>query len=249
MTVALAGSLAVLALVDSTSFGTLLIPLWFLAAPGRVPVARVLLFLATVAGMYLAIGIALVTGAGALVDTFGGLADSPAVAWAQLVLGVGLVVASFFVGRSKGAGPGRAARWRERALGGSDPSGRRRGGAGSVGLMTLSVTAVALELPTMLPYLAATGLITAAGLGWARSAVVLAGYCLVMVAPALVLLSARLLARRWVEPALGRLSRWMERGSGETLAWVVGIVGFLLARDAFVRLPQVAAWLSGLGSG
>lgn len=248
MTAALAGSLVVLALIDSTSFGTLLIPLWFLSAPGRVRVGRVLLFLATVAGAYLLVGVALITGAGALAGTFGGLADSPAAAWAQLVLGVGLLLAGILLPLRKGRGPGRAARWRERATGEADAPGRSRGGS-SAGLMTLSLTAVVLELPTMLPYLAATGLITASALGWTQSAVVLAGYCLVMVAPALALLAARVLARWWVEPVLARLAAWTERGSGEPLAWVVAIIGVLLARDAIARLPGLTAWLTGLGGG
>src|SRR5690606_13354204 len=44
--------LAVLALIDSTSFGTLLIPLWLLLSPGRPSPHRVLLFLGTVAAFY-----------------------------------------------------------------------------------------------------------------------------------------------------------------------------------------------------
>ncbi len=249
MTAALAGSLVALALIDSTSFGTLLVPLWFLAAPGRVAVGRVLLFLATVAGAYLLVGVALVTGAGALAGTFGGLADSPAAAWAQLVVGVGLLLTGILLPTRRGEGSGRVARWRERALDGTGGATGSRGPGAAVGLMTLSVTAVALELPTMLPYLAATGLITASGLGWAQSAVVLAGYCLVMVAPALVLLAARVLARRWVEPVLTRLSAWMERGSGETLAWVLAIVGVLLIGDASGRLPEVTTWISQVTGG
>lgn len=43
-------TLLVLALVDSLSIGTLLIPLFLLVAPGRVRAGRVLLYLATVAG-------------------------------------------------------------------------------------------------------------------------------------------------------------------------------------------------------
>lgn len=115
--------------------------------------------------------------------------------------------------------------------------------------MTLSVTAVALELPTMLPHLAATGLITASDLGGVQRVGVLAGYCLVMVAPALVLLAARVLARRWVEPVLARLARWMERGSGEALAWVVAVIGLLLARDAWARLPELSGWIGRVTGG
>ena len=49
MTLALLGPLVVLALVDSTSFGTLLIPIWLMLAPGRLKAGRILVFLATVA--------------------------------------------------------------------------------------------------------------------------------------------------------------------------------------------------------
>ncbi|MFD0451694.1 hypothetical protein ACFQZK_13380 [Rhodococcus aetherivorans] len=39
MDLALLGTLAVLALVDSTSLGTLVVPLWLLTVPGRPPYA------------------------------------------------------------------------------------------------------------------------------------------------------------------------------------------------------------------
>jgi hypothetical protein len=35
---------------------------------------------------------------------------------------------------------------------------------------------------------------------------------------------------------LARVSGWMQRNSAENTAWIVGIVGFLLARDAVVVL-------------
>ncbi|MGO1165416.1 MAG: GAP family protein, partial [Janibacter sp.] len=66
----------------------------------------------------------------------------------------------------------------------------------------------------------------------------LAGYCLVMLLPALVLLALRALAHRRIEPVLTRVGDWMERSAGETTAWIVGIVGFLVARDALARMPE-----------
>ena len=50
--IATIGSLVVLALIDSTSFGTLLIPLGLLTAPGRLRIGRLLLFLSVVAGSF-----------------------------------------------------------------------------------------------------------------------------------------------------------------------------------------------------
>jgi hypothetical protein len=65
---------------------------------------------------------------------------------------------------------------------------------------------------------------------------VLAGYCVVMIAPALVLTAARVVAASAVEPALTRVSDWMQRNAAENTAWIAGIVGFFLARDAVMVL-------------
>lgn len=273
MTTELAASLAVLALIDSTSFGTLLIPIWLMLAPGRVRTARILLFLATVAGFYLVVGIALVSGLATVLTDTDALLANPAVTRAQLVVGIGLFVWSFFIGRKPareheparaemvlgpdaGAGSarepchgsagvtelpasaGRLLRWRQRAV--ADAGGRSVGG----GVLALALGAAVVEVATMLPYLAATGLIASKHLAIGQQVAVLAGYCLVMIAPALVLLALRVGARRRVEPALQRTAAWMERTGAETTAWVVGIVGFLIASDALGRLPGVAGFLS-----
>jgi hypothetical protein len=86
----------------------------------------------------------------------------------------------------------------------------------------------------MLPYLAAIGLLTTSGLPAAQVTLVMAGYCLLMLVPALVLLAVRLGAGQHIVPVLTRFGDWMARGS--TLAWIVGIVGFLLGRNAAFRL-------------
>jgi hypothetical protein len=232
---ALTGSLLVLALIDSTSIGTLLVPLWLLLAPGRVRAGRVVVFLVTVATFYLAVGLVLVAGLVGLVDEAARMLEGAVAARVQLVAGVALLVASFLVptGRRGGSG-GRAQRWRDRAMSGD-------GGVGA--LVGLALLAAVLEVATMLPYLGALGLVGTSDLTWPGRVAVLAGYCLVMVVPALALTAARLAARDRVEAPLRRLAGWLQRTSGETLAWIIGIVGFLLARDAVVRLPEVTAWL------
>lgn len=242
MTLALAGGLVLLALLDSTSFGTLLIPIWLMLSPGRLRAGRVVGFLAVVAGFYFMLGVALTAGLGQLLELGNGWAEHPIVLRGQLVLGIALFVLSFFIGKKKGPGeqrrPGRLMHWRERAM-----SGQRPGGA----LVALALGAAVLEVATMLPYLGAIGLLATADLGLGARTLMLAGYCLVMVAPALVLLAARWLAHDRIEPVLRRISDWMETKGGEATAWIVGIVGFLLARDALGRMPEVLDLLSGLG--
>jgi len=275
---AMAGVLVLLALVDSTSFGTLLIPVWLLMAPGRPRPSRLLAYLGTVAGFYLAVGVAVLLGAGAFLDRYGDALDSRPVLIVQLLLGIGLFALSFrFDGKRararaerEGARPGRLVRWRERAMGiesdgagsaGRGPAGAEGGGGGHgsqpagpvPGMLTASATtarprpsllpllglalgAVALEVGTMLPYLAAIGLVTTSDLTTGTSVGVLAAYCVVMVLPALLLLGARLVAARFVEPLLARLEKWLSRNAAEMTGWVLGILGVLLALNAMGSL-------------
>jgi Sap, sulfolipid-1-addressing protein len=237
MDLALLGSLVVLALIDSTSFGTLLIPIWLMLHPGPVRAGRLLVFLGTVAAFYFTVGVAVAAGAGAVLPNLAAIVESRPFLWVQFTAGVALFFLSFRMGRKKGsdAGGGRLGRWRERAL-----------STGSLaGLIGLALMAVAVELGSMLPYLAAIGLVTTAQLPAAQIALIMAGYCLVMIIPALGLLGARLALGNRIEPLLQRISRWL--ANSETLAWVVGIVGFLLARDAVIRLGLLEGAMIQLG--
>ncbi len=224
MDFALLGSLAVLALIDSTSFGTLLIPIWLLMHPGGVRAGRLLLFLGTVALFYLVVGLAIALGADAFLPQITRVLDTRAASWVQLVLGVGLFFLSFRLDRKYRRGDGRLVRWRERAL--TDGS--------AAGLAGLALAAAAAEVTTMLPYLAAIGLLSTSDLTTGSLALVLAGYCLLMILPALLLTALRLATGDRLTPLLTRVGTWM--ANSNALSWIVGIVGFLLARDAAARL-------------
>lgn len=238
MDLALLLSLALLALVDSLSIGTLLVPLFFLLAPGGVRAGRVLLYLAAIAGFYFAVGLVLASGAGWVTGAGAALGDSSPVSWLQLVLGGALLAGALIFGKSapKPGTPeaeailnrpsGRFGRWRDTAM----------HGGGGVALVGVAVGAGVLELATMLPYLGAIGMLTQAAPPLPQLLAVLAGYCVVMIAPAVVLLLGRMLLRDVVEPPLRRLARWLQLNGAENTAWIIGIVGFLLARDAAGRL-------------
>ncbi|MBG6191321.1 hypothetical protein IWX64_002281 [Arthrobacter sp. CAN_A212] len=233
MTLALAGALAALALIDSTSFGTLMIPLWLMLAPGRLRVGRILLFLVTVASFYFGVGLAVMFGAEAAMERLGGLFSSRLMLTALFVAGIVLVIWSFQLeakakrDKKEGTPPSsRVLRWRDRAVG--TPSSGTGDGSGGVALMGLAVGAGTVEVATMLPYLGAIGLLTTSDVGWPLSGGVLAAYCLVMILPALVFLLLRLVAARWVDPALMKLDGWLTRNSTNTLSWVAGILGVLL---------------------
>ncbi|MFI5937019.1 GAP family protein [Actinoplanes sp. NPDC051494] len=222
--------LVVLALIDSTSVGTLLIPLWMLIEP-RLRVGRFLLYLGTVTAFYFVVGVVLTLFAGTLREAVG---DLDALSWAELVLG-GVLFALSFVFEPKRVRRRRgdvtlASRWQARL---STAEGSRSAMVG------LGLTAAGIEVMSMLPYLAAVGLITAAGLSVVSWLPVLAGYVLVMVLPALVLLGVRTALGTRVEEPLQVLSAWLSRHAEGVLGWVLAIAGFLLVRDAVVKLELI----------
>lgn len=231
------GGLAVLALVDSTSFGTLGVPVWMLVQP-RVRAAAVLTYLGVIAGFYWLLGLALLGGAEALMGVSDSLADvtgSRPFLWAQLVVGAGLFLASFAFTRKRGEArrarrlgrPTRMEQWTSRAAGPEASLGT---------VTTVALGAGLVEAASMLPYLAAIGLLTTTGVGFAANAGLLAAYVVVMVLPALGLLGLRLAAHRRTEPLLTRVNEWLQRNKDEMLGWVLGIIGFLVAADAIQRL-------------
>ncbi|MBO0608524.1 GAP family protein [Myceligenerans salitolerans] len=228
--------LAGLALVDSTSIGTLGLPVFMLAQP-RIRPAAVLAYLGAIALFYWVLGVALHAGADSALQFLESRDDARVLDRIQLVLGVALFLASFLF-------DGPVGRWRKERRERSGRvsamerwKGRLVGAEASAGTVVATALGAGLvEAASMLPYLAAIGILTANGIGVVAGALVLVAYCAVMVAPALLLLALRVGAARAIEPALGRINEWFGRRSGDLLAWTLGIVGFLLAADAFGRL-------------
>lgn len=235
--------LVLLALIDSTSFGTLLIPLCLMLAPGLPRPGRILLFLGTVAGFYLLLGIALLLGASTLLDTLQEMGNSQPLRVAQLVAGVGLMALGVLMEPWTKAGKERRLARRTEKLARSGPSLQMRmrmraiDPSVSVGaVIALALTASAIEAASMIPYLAAIGLLTASELSLTSRGAALFGYCLVMIAPALLLLAARLLLHDHVAPALTKLEDFMSRNANEAMAWVIFLVGLYVAGDGLNAL-------------
>ncbi|SJN12652.1 membrane protein, putative [Leucobacter sp. 7(1)] len=233
----LPAALAILALVDGLSVGTLLIPLFLIIAPGRPRSSRILLYLATITGFYLAIGILFTLGLVNVIELGRTVLDSAAGQSLVLILGIALLLGGIGVGVSDsrrrkladGAVPtsGRLIRWRTRLL------DDRASGAAVAGV---AIAAGTIELAGMLPYLIGMTMLADAPLTPIARGAMLAGYCLVMVLPALILLGARILAAQAVEAPLQRFTAWLQRTGPENTAWLLGIIGFLLARMAAQNL-------------
>jgi hypothetical protein len=158
-------SLVALALVDSTSVGTLVLPLWLMLAPGRVRVGRILTFLGAVAGSYLLIGVLLVLGVAELAGPLGAALDSTGGRVLQLVAGavllvLGLTVEPWTKGREGAAPAARAARGPGRLPAGAN--GRAATGRPARWWPWRSSPS-GIESASMLPYLAAIVLLATSG--------------------------------------------------------------------------------------
>lgn len=237
MSAVLVGSLVALALLDSTSIGTLFVPIVLMLVPGRLRAGRILGYLLTIAVFYLTLGVLIMLGAGALFDRFGDALDSRPAYWVQLALGVGLFLLSFRFNPKRRAATGKSPT--------ADWTGRVRRAADSARtLTTLAITAGLLEVATMFPYLGAIALIAGAALDPVADVAVLAGYCLVMILPALVLLTVRVAMSERITPMLTKVDNWFEKHAIGATGWVLAIVGFLVARDAAFHLGFFDQWLN-----
>lgn len=228
MTTALLLSLLAMALIDATSFGTLGVPVWMFVQP-RIRVATVLVYLGVIAAFYWFLGIGLLVGAGAALDIVHQVQQTRLALWIQLAIGVGLLLAGFIPGHTRrfqrpaDGTPGRRERWKHQVVGET---------ATLRAVAIVALLAGLVEAASMLPYLAAIGMLTTSGLRLPTQVAVLAGYVAVMTLPSLALLGGRLLASSALTPRIERIDQWLHRNGDEVLGWVIGIVGFLLATDA-----------------
>lgn len=233
----LPAALAILALIDGLSVGTLLIPLFLIIAPGRPRTSRILLYLATITAFYLVIGILFTLGLVNVIDLGRTILESTTGQSLLLIAGIALLLSGIGIGVSDsrkrklagGAVPasGRLLRWRTRLL------DERASGAS---VAAVAIVAGLAELAGMLPYLIGMTMLADAPMSMVSRGALLAGYCLVMILPALVLLLARLVAANAVEAPLQRFTAWMQRTGPENTAWIMAILGFLLARMAASNL-------------
>ncbi|MGQ3382272.1 GAP family protein [Glutamicibacter sp. TV12E] len=239
-------SLVILALVDSTSIGTLVIPLWLLLRGRREAIVKVLVYLGVIAAFYWVVGVLLRSGL-LLIDP--GIFEHRFFRLAGMAVGALMIIwaLSYRTDAQKAA----SARKKTQSTAGfagaheaSEAAGavateqvprRLRGRVGTAldtrtGLVALALFAGLLELPTMLPYLAAVGVMQGTGWSTGLQLVALGGYCLVMIVPALLLVAARALAGARIEIWMQKLGDKAGAYAQETLGWVVGIGGFLLIR-------------------
>lgn len=233
--------LVLLALVDSTSIGTLVIPVILLVVGegGALRVAgRTLVYLAVIGLFYLTLGVGLLAGLLPLVDALGHLLASPQAMLVLAGIGALLVIWSFrldprAVARRGGDPEASARRWTARA--------RRASGRPTV-LIGLALVAGLIEAASMIPYLAAMGILADMGVGLGRGALILVGYCAVMILPGAVLCGVRAGLGAGADAFLDRAHGWAVSNATSAFSWAVGIIGVILVLNT---IGPALDWLTG----
>lgn len=219
--------LVALALTDGTSVGTLVIPVWLMLSQ-QPRLRRIPLYLAVLAGFYFSVGLVILIVAESA-GWFQAFTPGAGWSWVQLVIGIVLLAFGLLIDRRTArsrTGSRRIERWRSRV-------GRPLSARGVCGL---ALAVGLLELVGMLPFLAATGIVARSAPAPAIAGVILAGYVVVMVLPALVLLAVRALLADRAAPIVARLEALLERHADAIVGTVLIVVGGLLALDAATRL-------------
>jgi hypothetical protein len=214
-----------LALLDTLSPAVIGITLYLLLArPHRVG-ALLGVYLGSVAIAYFALGVLLMLGLGAVVPRV----DDTVWAWGQAVLGVALMVGSYFIpGKNPERASIQARSFTMRSM------------------LLLGLGTWLFEFATAVPYFGAIGIMTSANLPAVQWSPLLGVYVTIMVIPGILLFVA------WA--ALGerlreRFERWQTKlssGSRTALSWIVGIAGFLILLGAadtlFSEVTVVTPW-------
>lgn len=213
------GTLFVLALIDATSLGTLTLPLWMMLSP-RIRPQAIVTYLLTIGAFYWVFGCILFFGAYA---AFARISGWSGLIWIQLIAGAGLLLLGVLPTRIWDRQMTILNRFQQRAAMGSSLRP----------VIILALVAGVIEAASMVPYLAAIGIMITADL---PGPLTLAVYCLIMITPALILLGLRLAAGRGLEAPLSWLQRTLTKHAGATAATVVFIIGLLLAGSALMEL-------------
>jgi hypothetical protein len=220
-----------LALLDSLSFSAFGVPIVLLLTSREPPVSRMLVYLGTIMAFFFVLGAAIMVGLDTVISQWSGVFETTPFLYAQLAVGVGLFALSFVID-NKGN--------RDKPLMRDVPAG-----GGLAAMVALGFSTALLEVATMVPFLAALGILTAATLPAVQWIPLLAWYTIVMVLPPILLLIGSIVARDWLRPYLERMSAWLQKNARGMVGWTLGIVGFLLAMDAVGRLGLIERLVSG----
>lgn len=220
-----------LALVDSLSVGTFVIPLGLIIVWRGLKPRLFGTYLLTILIAYFGLGMALLLGFTALSSFMTEAGESRGFTIVMLIVGILLAAYGILAPTPKK---------RDHTGDDSPQMTKLQTIASAPGAMvSLALGACVIEAATMLPYLAAVGIVKSFELPSTVKAVIMAGYCIVMIVPALI---AGVLARIMGPTITRTMARWQPRLEYEakvTLLWIAAIAGIIIAVNSFGALSRM----------
>ena len=213
-------SVLLLAVIDSINPSAIVVTLWLLSTAGARVCSRVAVYVATIFVTYFLLGVMMVMGIGALLPSVGHALEGRPGFIVQSVIGLALLIYALTASK-RSESPQVVPR----------PSAQT-----AAALILLGVTVTVMELPTAVPYFAATALILKAELPLRTSVPLLALYNVIFVLPPVALLVGYLVFRKGLAERYADLSQRLERGGRETMLWVAGLVGGWLFLTGAIEL-------------
>ncbi len=206
--------IGILAFLDTLSPTTLGVTVYMLLTEKERLTRRLFVYLFTVAFFYFTVGVCLMLGLDTILQKFSDFSGNVFPSQLMTFIGLGLVIGSFFVPTKSSSKPRKPKSKRVSAM------------------VILGLTTGLIEVGTALPYFAAVGIMTAAKLPPEQWIPILASYNFIMILPPLILIGLHTLFRNWLEGPLERLRLTIEKNSGSTLSWIIGIAGVIILVNA-----------------
>lgn len=203
-------TIAGLALLDMLSPATISVTVYILLTEQKQVTNRLFLYFATVAGVYVTIGISLVIGMDVLFDMATNILQNKIISWGIFSIGACLFITSFFMPEKKSS---KELKPKSTTI---------------LAMIPLGLTTSLLEVGTALPYFTAIGMLTAAHVPWGESLLLIIGYNVIMILPPILLLIFHRLFHKSMQRPLEKIRKKLSNQKSSTLSWVMCIVGIIL---------------------
>lgn len=206
--------IGVLAILDTLSPAIIGVTVYVLLVAKKQQSRLLLTYLTTVVLFYFSTGIFLMLGLDVIFDPIANALNNQSARLVMIIVGAILFVGSWLVPKKK-------------------TSGSPKPKSFSIGAMiALGFTTSLLEVATALPYFAAIGILTSNHLAFYEWLPIIAGYNLIMITPAILLLCLHILFKRFMNKPLRKIQALFDKSTSSALSWAMFFVGLILLMNA-----------------
>lgn len=202
--------IGVLAILDMFSPAIIGVTVYVLLVGKKKQTQLIITYITTVIVFYFCTGVFLMLGLDIIFNPIADVLSSNTAKILMTIIGAILFIGSWFVPKKKIAESPKPKQFNVNAM------------------IVLGITTSLLEVATAIPYFAAIGLMISNEFTIYEWLPVLAGYNVMMVVPALVLLLLHLFFRRFMQRPLRNLQALFQKNTSSALSWVMFFVGLIL---------------------